>query len=50
MQREIARLQALNRLAESTNLAPDVHSMLDGTLETMLGAMTLNTAWISLQV
>jgi len=47
--REIARLRALNRLAESTNLAPDVHSMLDGTLETMLGVMTLNTAWISLK-
>jgi serine phosphatase RsbU (regulator of sigma subunit) len=49
-QREIARLRALNRLAESTNLAPDVHSMLDVTLETMLGEMTLKTAWISLKV
>ena len=47
--REIARLRALNRLAESTNLASDVHSMLDVTLETMLGVMTLNTAWISLK-
>jgi serine phosphatase RsbU (regulator of sigma subunit) len=48
-EREIARLRALNRLAESTNLAPDVQSMLNGTLETMLGVMTLNTAWISLK-
>jgi serine phosphatase RsbU (regulator of sigma subunit) len=49
-EREIARLRALNLLAESTNQAPDVQSMLDGTLETMLGVMTLNTAWISLKV
>jgi serine phosphatase RsbU (regulator of sigma subunit) len=48
-EREIARLRALNRLAESTNLAPDVQSLLDVTLETMLGVMTLNTAWISLK-
>jgi serine phosphatase RsbU (regulator of sigma subunit) len=48
-EREIARLRALNRLAESTNLAPDVQSLLDGTLETMLGVMTLRTAWISLK-
>ena len=48
-EREIARLRALNRLAESTNLAPDVRSMLDSTLETMLGVMTLHTAWISLK-
>ncbi len=40
-------LRALNRLAESTNLAPDVQSLLDATLETMLGAMSLNTAWVS---
>ena len=48
-QREIARLRALNRLAESTNQAPDVQSLLDTTLETMLGVMTLRTAWISLK-
>jgi serine phosphatase RsbU (regulator of sigma subunit) len=48
-QREIARLRALNRLAESTNLAPDVHSLLDTTLETMLGVLTLRTAWIALK-
>lgn len=48
-EREIARLRALNRLAESTNQSPDVQSLLNGTLETMLGVMTLNTAWISLK-
>jgi serine phosphatase RsbU (regulator of sigma subunit) len=46
---EIARLRALNRLAEVTNQAPDVQSMLNGTLEILLGVMTLNTAWISLK-
>ena len=46
-EREIARLRALNRLAESTNLAPDVQSLLDVTLETMLGVMPLRTDWIS---
>ena len=46
---EIARLRALNLLAESNNRAPDVKSMLHGTLETLLGVMTLNTAWISLK-
>jgi hypothetical protein len=48
-EREIARLRALNRLAESNNQALDVQSLLNGTLETMLGVMTLNTAWISLK-
>jgi len=46
---EIARLRALNQLAESTNRASDVQSMLNGTLETLLGVMDLNTAWISLK-
>jgi serine phosphatase RsbU (regulator of sigma subunit) len=49
-EREIARLRALNQLAESTNRAPDVQSLLNGTLQTLLGVMTLNTAWISLMV
>ncbi len=48
-EREIARLRALNLLAESNNQALDVKSLLDGTLETMLGVMTLKTAWISLK-
>jgi serine phosphatase RsbU (regulator of sigma subunit) len=49
-ERELARLRALNRLAETTNRASDVQSMLNGTLETLLGVMNLNTAWISLKV
>ena len=48
-EREIARLRALNRLAESTNQASDVQTVLNVTLETMLGVMTLKTAWISLK-
>ncbi len=48
-EREIARLRALNRLAESTNQAIDVKTLLNGALETMLGVMTLKTAWISLR-
>jgi serine phosphatase RsbU (regulator of sigma subunit) len=48
-EREIARLRALNRLAESTNQASDVNSMLNVTLETLLGEMTLKTAWIFLK-
>jgi serine phosphatase RsbU (regulator of sigma subunit) len=48
-EREIARLRALNRLAKSTNQALDVQSLLDITLETMLGELTLHTAWISLK-
>jgi len=46
---ETARLRALNSLAESTNRAPDVQTMLNGTLETLLGVMMLDTAWISLK-
>ena len=48
-EREIARLRALNRLAESANQASDVRSLLNGALETMLAVMTLKTAWISLK-
>jgi len=48
-EREIARLRALNLLAESANQAPDVQSLLNGALETMLAVMTLKTAWISLK-
>jgi serine phosphatase RsbU (regulator of sigma subunit) len=48
-EREIERLRALNQLAEVTNRAPDVQSMLNGTLEILLGVMTLNTAWVSLK-
>ncbi len=46
---EIAQLHALNQLAESTNRVSDVQSLLNSTLETLLGVMNLNTAWISLK-
>ena len=48
-EREIARLRALNRLAKSTNQVSDVQSLLNVTLETLLGEMTLHTAWITLK-
>jgi serine phosphatase RsbU (regulator of sigma subunit) len=48
-EREVAHLRALNRLAESTNSASGVQSMLNGTLETLLGVTTLSTAWIALK-
>jgi hypothetical protein len=46
---ELAYLRALNRVAESTNRALDVQSMLNGSLETLLKVMALNTGWISLK-
>ena len=46
--REIAFLRAINRLAEMTNSALDVESMINVTLDTLLGVMTLKTAWVSL--
>jgi hypothetical protein len=48
-EREVARLRALNTLAEAINLAPDVKTMLRLALETMLEVMTLKTAWVSLK-
>ena len=48
-EREIARLQALNRLGELTNQISSVQSMLDMALETFLEVMDLDTAWISLK-
>jgi Serine phosphatase RsbU, regulator of sigma subunit len=48
-ERELAQLRALNRLAESTNRSPDVQSMLNDSLETILEVMDLHTAWISLK-
>jgi serine phosphatase RsbU (regulator of sigma subunit) len=47
--RELGHLRALNRLAESTNPARDVQSMLNDSLETLLEVMDLHTAWISLK-
>jgi serine phosphatase RsbU (regulator of sigma subunit) len=44
-QREIARLNALNRLFEAINRSPDVRSMLQVTLDTVVEVMGLRTAW-----
>ncbi len=46
-EREIARLRALNRLADLTNQIPDAESIIHGTLETLLGVLSLDTAWVS---
>ncbi len=48
-ERELAHLRALNRLAESTNHAVDVQSMLNDSLQTLTEVMDLHTAWISLK-
>jgi two-component system NarL family sensor kinase len=47
-EREIARLRALNRLAEQLNRATDVHTTLDQTLATLVETMGLQTAWVFL--
>jgi serine phosphatase RsbU (regulator of sigma subunit)/anti-sigma regulatory factor (Ser/Thr protein kinase) len=46
-EREIFRLQALNRLAQALNSSADVQSALDATLETLVEVMGLRTAWVS---
>ena len=45
-EREIARLRALNHLADLTNQLPDAESIIQKTLETLLGVMSLDTAWV----
>ena len=47
-EREIARLRALNRLAEQLNHATDVQTTLDQTLATLVETMGLQTAWVFL--
>lgn len=47
-EREIARLRALNRLAEHLNRTTDLQSTLNITLETLTVIMGLPTAWIFL--
>ncbi|UCC65133.1 MAG: SpoIIE family protein phosphatase [Anaerolineae bacterium] len=47
-EREIARLRALNRLAQALNRSADVQTALDVTLETLVEVMGLRTAWVSL--
>ena len=44
-EREIARLRALNRLAEQLNRSSDVQSTLTSALEILLSLMDLQTAW-----
>jgi two-component system NarL family sensor kinase len=47
--REIARLRALNRLAEQLNRTTDLQTALDVTLDALLEALGLQTAWAFLQ-
>jgi serine phosphatase RsbU (regulator of sigma subunit) len=44
-EREIARLRALNQLAEQLNRSSDVETTLTSALETLLSLMSLQTAW-----
>src|SRR5574342_892504 len=44
-QREIGRLRALTRLAETLHRAPDVQTTLDVALATLVDIMGLQTAW-----
>ena len=47
-EREIARLRALNRLADELNRTTDLQATLDITLGTLVETMGLQTAWIFL--
>jgi len=47
-EREIARLRALNQIAENLNQSADVQTALDVTLEKLIKIMDLRTAWVSL--
>lgn len=47
-EREIARLRALNRLADLLNRTTDLQIILDVTLQTLVEVMGLQTAWIFL--
>jgi len=47
-EREIARLQALNRLTALLNHSVDVKTAFDTSLKTLVEVMGLRTAWISL--
>jgi serine phosphatase RsbU (regulator of sigma subunit) len=44
-EREIARLRALNVLAEQLNRSSDAHTVLSAALETLVSMMGLRTAW-----
>ncbi|MFH1186217.1 MAG: GAF domain-containing SpoIIE family protein phosphatase [Chloroflexota bacterium] len=47
-QSEVERLRALSQISERLNSAVDIQSALDGTLETLLKVMGLQTAWVSM--
>lgn len=47
--REVARLYALNEVAEHLNRAVDVQSALEDTLKTLLKVMGLQAAWASMR-
>ena len=47
-ERELARLRALNHLAQELNRSADVQSTLNNTLETLVNVMGVQTAWVSL--
>jgi two-component system, NarL family, sensor kinase len=46
--REVARLRALNRLADQLNRSTDIQTTLDVTLETLIETLGLQTAWVFL--
>lgn len=45
---EVGRLRALSKISERLNSALDIQSALEGTLETLLKVMGLQTAWVSM--
>ncbi len=47
-QSETERLRALSQISEKLNSAVDIQNALDGTLETLLKVMGLQTAWVSM--
>lgn len=47
-EREIARLRALNQLADGLNRSSDIQATLDGAIGTLVSMMNLKTAWVFL--
>lgn len=46
VERELAHLRALNKLAQQLNQAADIQSALTAAVETLLPVMNLQTAWV----
>lgn len=46
VERELAHLRALNKLAQQLNQAADIQSTLTAAVETLLPVMNLQTAWV----